>query len=61
MIMEVCAELISRKKTSETEKPELFARLASTCVYLIEILVNNDLDDKEIKSTKKCKHFDIIL
>lgn len=59
--MEVCAELISRKKTSETEKPELFAWLASTCVYLIEILVNNDLDDKEIKSTKKCKHFDIIL
>lgn len=59
--MEVCAELISRKKTSETEKPEHFARLASTCVYLIEILVNNDLDDKEIKSTKKCKHFDIIL
>lgn len=61
--MEVCAELISRKKkkTSETEKPELFALLASTCVYLIEILVNNDLDDKEIKSTKKCKHFDIIL
>lgn len=51
--MEVCAELISRKKTSETEKPELFARLASTCVSLIEILVNNDLDDKEIKSTKK--------
>lgn len=59
--MEVCAELISRKKTSENEKLELFALLASTCVYLIEILVNNDLDDKEIKSTKKCKHFDIIL